>query len=148
MVSSHFHLWVGLEKLVYSCHVHFHTSSSFFSLLKPLLPLHSTLTETTLVSLIEGPLSCHIQCMLFTLSIFFLHFFAFDSVGFSILRTPSYLSSSNILFFKYHSPESPSLCYFLFGLLFCSAFNRLYSAELCSWLCFLICLFILPTPCP
>lgn len=121
----------------------------------PYLQLSLQLAETTSTTPLywnysgithKRPLSCHIQCMLFTLRIFFLHFLAFDSVGFSILRTPSYLSSSNILFFKYHSPDT-SFCYFLLGLLFCSAFNCLYAPELCSWPCFLICLFILPTPC-
>lgn len=84
MVSSHFHLWVGLEKLVYSCHVHFHTSSSFFSLLKPLLPLHSTLTETTLVSLIEDLLVV-ISSACFLLLVFF----SCTSLHLTLLASPS-----------------------------------------------------------
>lgn len=92
----------------------------------PYLQLSLQLAETTSTTPLywnysgithKRPLSCHIQCMLFTLRIFFLHFLAFDSVGFSILRTPSYLSSSNILFFKYHSPDTSFLVSFSARLL-------------------------------
>lgn len=122
----------------------------------PYLQLSLQLAETTSATPLywnysgithKRPLSCHIQCMLFTLRIFFLHFLAFDSVGFSILRTPSYLSSSNILFFKYHSPDT-SFCYFLLGLLFCSAFVYMLQSFVLGPVFLSVCSFCLLPPCP